>query len=225
MKRSVLIALVLPAAVIAGYLAVAVIGGAIPGSTNRISDRDAGVAPPVYLVFTPIHADFAIPVTPETRRRFGFLADAGLRLSDPRLKYLVFGWGSKAFYTSAKGYSDIGIGPTWTAITGDTSVIHVQPAGDIAHLDDAVRLDMPATSFANLTEFILSSFRRDAGQAQLVAGAGFGTGDVFYEAHGRFNILEPCNIWVAKGLRTAGFATGLWTPTTYSLKIGHALFN
>lgn len=225
LKRATLAVSLLPVVAIAGYLVLAALGGVIPGSTNRIDERADKIGPPVFLVFTPIHADFAIPVTPEIRTRFGFLADAGIPLNNPLVKYLIIGWGSKAFYTSTKGYGDIGIGPTWTAITGDASVIHVQPVTDVAGTRDMVRLDMSAENFAELSAFIVSSFDRNDGNVRRVAGAGFGLGDVFYDAHGDFNILEPCNVWVAKGLRKAGFATGLWTPTTYSLRIGHTLFN
>ncbi|MBZ0215460.1 MAG: TIGR02117 family protein [Fimbriimonadaceae bacterium] len=204
---------------------MAAIGGLIPGSTNRIDSPAHKVAPPVFLVFTPIHADFAIPLTPKIREQFGFLAEAGFHLQSEDLKYLIIGWGSRAFYTSAKSYIDIGIGPTWTAITGDSSVMHVQPAGTFVEGDGNIRLDMPLENFDNLISFILNSFDRNSGKVQRISGAGFGLGDVFYEAHGQFNILESCNVWVARGLRATGFATGLWTPTTFSLKIGHTLFN
>lgn len=223
--RVALIAGLSPILAIAGYLLLAAIGGAIPGSFNRIPGNGSTPTPPVYLTFTPIHADFAIPVTAEVKRQFAFLSEAGIALDNPNLKYLIVGWGSRAFYKSAKSYSDIGFRPVWTATTGDASVIHVQPAGDVAGLEDVVKLDMPAESFSRLTQFIVASFDQLDGVTTPIDGATFGQGDVFYPALGRFHIFRPCNVWVTNGLRQAGFGTGFWTPTTYSLRIGHFLYN
>lgn len=224
-KRLVIALSLFPLLAVGAWLALALIGGLIPGSTNRIDPREEIISPPVFLIFTPIHADFAIPLTPDIRKQFGFLAESGIQTASENLKYLVIGWGSRAFYTSVKNYADIGFGPTWTAITGDESVMHVQPAGLLDEGSNTLRLDMPRENFDNLIAFILSSFRRDGNNMWHIVGAGFGLGDVFYEARGQFDILEPCNTWVARALAAAGFGTGFWTPTTFSLKIGHKLFN
>lgn len=184
------------------------LGGAIPDEPNRI-----------YLLTTLLHADFAIPVDDEVRARFAFLGEAGLPIDSPALRYLVFGWGSRAFYTATPSLVDIRPAPTLRAITGDDSVMHILPARDVSTLPDATAIHLPDGGFDRLLDFIQASFQGKGSFLQ----SGYGFGDVFYAARGGFNIFRPCNIWVADGLRQAGIPTGAWTPTTQSLMLGLSL--
>ena len=51
----------------------------------------------------------------------------------------------------------------------------------------------------------------------LIPGAGYFSNDAFYEAIGRFTIINTCNEWTGKALRTAGVCIGLWTPFEWSV--------
>ncbi len=201
--------------VICSYLLAAGIGGLI--AIDGAGDARAPAPVRIYLLTNALHADFAIPIDETTRERYGFLREDGFPLDHPNLKYLVFGWGSRAFYTSAKTWGDIRPGPTLTAITGDRSVVHVVPATDISTRDNAVAVDLSQAGYERLLEHIDGSFAIGPAGPQLLDGFNYGQGDLFYEAHGGFDIFTPCNIWVANGLRKAGVSTGIWTPTTYSL--------
>lgn len=53
----------------------------------------------ILILSNPIHTDIAIPVDDEMRARFRFLRDADLDPDSAALRYLVFGWGGRAFYT------------------------------------------------------------------------------------------------------------------------------
>lgn len=82
-------------------------------------------------------------------------------------------------------------------------------------------VDLPAGGVERLAAFIDRSFSRDAAGAPVhLPGVAYGSSDAFYEGVGPFDILRPCNIWVAEGFRQAGLATGAWTPTTLSLRLG-----
>lgn len=203
---------------ILAYLAATVIGALVPA---RGASEAAG--PPseqILLLMTPLHADFAIPVTDELRRRFAFLAAGGVPIAHPELRYLVFGWGSRDFYTNTPRLSDIRPGPTVRAIVGDRSVLHIVPARDIARGDGVVPVMLPPGGVARLVDFIDATFTREAGAPAPLDHPGYGSGDLFYAADGDFNLLRPCNIWAAEGLRAAGIDTGAWTPTTWSLRLG-----
>lgn len=206
-------------AVISGYLLAGLIGAVVPDyPNNAFTGRPAE---PIYLLMTPLHADYAIPVDRDVRKRFAFLRDlAGIPIDNPRLKFLVFGWGSKAFYTTAKSYADIRPGPTLRAITGDESVMHVVPAGDISGRPNAYRVDLPPGGTERLLDFVRASFAGGKASPRFLAGKGYGLGDAFFEADGKFDLFRPCNVWAAAGLRHAGLATGRWTPTTFSLMLG-----
>ncbi len=172
-----------------------------------------------------LHADLAIPLNSLSLQEFAFLREAGFPLDNPALKYLVIGWGSKAFYTSTKDYSDIKLSTIWQASTGDQSVMHVSPAGELAGIDDLVRLKISEKGFARLVSYIGNSFVKSETRPVLIPGATFGFGDLFYESPEFFSLLTPCNVWVSQGLREAGLASGVWTPTTYSLLLNHYLYN
>lgn len=216
-------------AIVAGYLLATLFGAVIPAADNRPGGAQAAMVETVqrqeaddsiYLVTSALHADFAIAVDDALKRRFAFLAGQDVPLEHPQLRYLVFGWGARDFYVNTPTLADIRPGPVLKGVFGDRSVMHVAPAGEIRDLPGAVHLYLPAGGRERLLTFIEQSFARQDGAPLPVPGAGYGIGDAFYEGQGGFNILHPCNIWVAQGLRQAGLATGAWTPTTHSLKLG-----
>ena len=209
----------------ATYLFAAVLGGLLPASLNTNADHERMLEKPVYLSTNMLHADIAIPVNSLSLQQFEFLRTVGFPLDNPDLEYLIVGWGSRAFYTSTKEYSDIEFETVWKAATGDVSVMHVSPARDLAGIEDMIALNVSETGFARLVKFMTASFKVSGHGPILVQGASFGFGDVFYESDGHFSLLTPCNVWVSRGLQEAGLASGLWTPTTYSLLLNNYLYN
>jgi len=215
-----------PFFVILLYLLAALLGGVIPSNiTQGAVAADDEPARTIYLSANALHADIAIPVDSLTRDKFAFLRRGGFPLNNSKLQYLVVGWGSREFYTSTAEYSDMAFGTIWRAVTGDASVMHVAPAGDISKSEGVVAIKISQERLEKLVAFMLSTFSSDDGQPQILTGATFGYGDLFYEAKGRFNIFNPCNVWVSKALRAGGLSTGIWTPTTYSLMLHNKLYH
>ncbi|MEM7069417.1 MAG: TIGR02117 family protein [Pseudomonadota bacterium] len=223
--KTLIAVLLLPILAVLLYLAAALVGGLIPASFNQANTDDQRLEKPVYLVANALHADMAIPVNSLTLHKFEFLRDAGIPMDNPNLEYLIIGWGSKAFYTSTKEYSDMEFATIWQAATGDASVMHVGPAGDLRRVEDLIELEISEDGFARLVDFLRLSFFDENKKPVLVEGASFGYGDVFYLGQGHFHIFNPCNVWVSKALAEAGVASGLWTPTTYSLLLNNYLYN
>lgn len=223
MKRLGLL-IAVPFFIVILYLFGALLGGIIPAGNANLSDNEARDRT-IYLTANALHADIAIPVDDETRQKFAFLKEAGFPLDNPNLKYLIIGWGSRAFYTSTAEYSDMKLATIWHAATGDASVMHVAPGGDISTSEGVVPIAISPEGLDRITSFILETFEKQNGIKALLPNATFGYGDLFYEAKGRFHIFNPCNVWVSKALRKAGVSTGLWTPTTYSLLIHNKLYN
>ena len=213
-----------PILLVVGYLFAALIGALIPASGKSLDSSAKMLAEPIYLTSNLLHTDIAVPVNSITKQQFQFLRDAAVPLDNPELKYLIFGWGSRKFYTSTAQYSDIEFSTAWQAATGDASVMHVGLSGDLAAIEGVRSVEMNEENFKNLLNFILLGFSKHSGEPILLE-ATFGYGDVFYESPDRFNILVPCNTWVSAALRAAGFGTGIWTPTSYSLRLAHWLHN
>ena len=207
------------------YLFAALVGGVVPYGLTKNGIKGEQMDKPVYLTTNALHADIAIPVTAVTARQFSFLKDAGFPLENPNLEYLIVGWGSREFYTSTANYSDMKFGTVWSAVTGDASVMHVAPGGDISKSEGAVKVEITQSGLEKMIKFVLASFKRKDEKPILLDGTSFGYGDLFYEANGHFNIFNPCNVWVSGAMEKAGVSTGIWTPTTYSLLLHHKLFN
>lgn len=172
----------------------------------------------ILVLSNPIHTDIAIPVDEEVRRRFHFLTDAGIPADAPEVRYIVFGWGGRAFYLETPRWSQVKAVPVLKALTLDASVMHVDIAGTIAEPhSDVAGFDIGEDRFAALLDYIAASFRRGPDGPMVIDNAGYSRFDRFYEANGHFNALVGCNTWTAAALRTAGLRTGWWNPLPVSL--------
>ncbi|TPJ10249.1 TIGR02117 family protein [Mesorhizobium sp. B2-7-3] len=180
----------------------------------------------ILVLKNPIHTDIAIPVDDEVRRRFRFLADAGLPSDAPEVRYLVFGWGGRAFYLETPTWSQLKALPAIKALTLDASVMHVAVAGNIPEPHpDVAGFDVGEDRFAALLDFIEASFQEGPNGPIVIDNAAYSNFDRFYEANGRFNALIGCNTWTAAALRTAGLRTGWWNPLPVSLGLSMRLYN
>ncbi|GAA4110346.1 TIGR02117 family protein [Aminobacter aganoensis] len=186
-----------------------------------------GATPRHILVFTnPIHTDIAVPIDEGVLERFGFLVEEGIQAGLPGARYLVFGWGSKAFYIGTPTWSELKPGPVLAALTLDSSVMHVDLAGDVALPQPTVsRFDVSEAGFASMLDFIERSFVRSATGVQRIPGVAYGAYDGFFDANGKFNALAGCNTWTAAALRQAGLTTGWWNPLPVTLNWSLGLYN
>ncbi len=167
----------------------------------------------VLILSNPIHTDIALPVTSEVLDRFAFLREGSLEIDYPGVRYLVFGWGGRAFYTETPTWADLKPLPLFKGVTLDQSVMHVALAGEIPLADAGVMaLDLSDADYEKLLGFILGSFARPQGKPVPLLGQSYGRDDAFFEAVGYFNALLGCNTWTAAALRHAGLRTGWWTP-------------
>jgi len=180
----------------------------------------------ILVLKNPIHTDIAIPLDDGVRGRFAFLADAGLPTDAPEARYIVFGWGGRAFYLETPTWSQLKAVPVLKALTLDASVMHVDVAGTILEPHpDVAGFDIDEAHFAALLDYIAASFRQGANGPIVIKNAGYSSFDRFYEANGRFNALIGCNTWTAAALRVAGLRTGWWNPLPVSLGVSMRLYN
>ncbi|MEZ2330020.1 TIGR02117 family protein [Mesorhizobium sp. RCC_202] len=172
----------------------------------------------ILVLKNAIHTDIAIPIDDGVRGRFAFLADAGLPTDAPDARYIVFGWGGRAFYLETPTWSQLKAVPVLKALTLDVSVMHVDITGAIKEPHrDVAGFDIDEAHFAALLDYIAASFQRGPAGPLAIEDAGYSTYDRFYEANGHFNALVGCNTWTAGGLRAAGLRTGWWNPLPVSL--------
>lgn len=193
-----------------GYLAASLILPLIPGPGPDLSGLPART---IGLLQGPIHTDILVPLTPETRTRFAFAEGAGVPVTHPEAHWLMFGWGSAAFYTTAGTYADITASAVLTAATGDSAVIRLDVTGPLPKLDNLRYLQLSEAQFQALLDQMTGSF---ASQTAL-DHPGFTALDAFFPAKGRFHALRTCNAWLGETLRASGIPFGLWTPANWSV--------
>ncbi|MGN7806612.1 TIGR02117 family protein [Ensifer sp. 22521] len=206
---------------------VVVLGTLLPRPLLPVSAAAAGAGTTRILVLLgPIHTDIAVPLTEETRARFGFIEAAGVSLNHPQAQWLIFGWGGRSFYLETPTWSELKAMPVFKALTLDRSVMHVDIAGRIVEPQASVAsFELDAAGYERLLGFIAESFIRDAGTVVPVDGFSYNGNDRFFEAEGRFNALFGCNTWTARALREAGLRTGLWNPVPPSLGLSLRIHN
>jgi uncharacterized protein (TIGR02117 family) len=207
-------------------LAVA-LGMLIPRPILSTAEAEgADVTRRILVLTNPIHTDIAIPIDAGIREKFALLEQAGIPAGHPDARWLVFGWGGRAFYLETPAWSELKPLPVLKALTLDRSVMHVQVAGDIAEPHPAVTgFDVGEAEFDRLVDFIADSFERGEGGPILIVGAAYGGDDRFFEAKGYFNAFAGCNTWTARGLREAGLRTGWWNPLPVTLAASLRLHN
>lgn len=192
-----------------------------------LADPETGPASRRVLVISnPIHTDIAIPLDPEVLARFGPLVRAGIKADLPGARYLVFGWGSRAFYIETPTWADLKPGPLFSALTLDASVMHVGVAGTIDERQPSVRsFSVGESGFQRLLDFVEDSFTAGPNGPIWIADSSYGEFDGFFEANGRFTALLGCNTWAAAALRQAGLQTGWWNPLPQTLGFSLDLHN
>lgn len=213
--------LALLAATVACFMVSATVGAMMPGKTTEISGHPKTTE--IRLIGGAIHYDFLLPLNTTTRTKLGWLADAGVALDHPDARWLVVGWGAHGFYTTVGRYTDVRPGAVWRGLTGDTSVMRIDLAGEISDPSTTLSVSLSDAQYAALLEHIENSFANGAATPPLQI-EGLSDFDHFFAAKGRFNIANTCNVWIGQSLRAAGLKFGLWTPLSQTVQISHTLY-
>ena len=194
------------------YLLASLLLPLIPGPGPDLSGP---LTRQIGLLQGPIHTDILFPLTPEVRTRFAFAEAAGVPVNHPDAQWLVFGWGSAAFYTTAGTYADITVSAVLTAATGDDAVIRLDVLGPLPPLENLRFLRLSEAQFQALLDQASAAL---ASETRLNLPGFTGT-DAFFPAHGHFSALRTCNVWLGETLRASGIPFGLWTPANWSVSL------
>lgn len=180
----------------------------------------------ILVLSSPIHTDIAVPVDEVKGADFAFLKDAKLPLDNPNARWVLFGWGGKAFYVATPALTDIRVGPLLKSFTLDSSVMHIQVAGTIDEQRPGIAtFPVSQEAVRRLLAFARSSFAQKDGAPIHLEGTGYGPDDTFFEALGSFNALIGCNTWTAAALREVGLRTGWWNPLPQTLLVSLAVYD
>jgi uncharacterized protein (TIGR02117 family) len=153
----------------------------------------------VYVVSHGWHAGLIVSASdvnqsvPALQSRFGNAA------------FYEIGWGDKNFYQAHEITLKLKLQALFWS---QGAVLHVVALDNIPERYFAgqplISTCLSDNEQAALRAFIASSFRQDASGHILALGPGIYGNSEFYEGAGNYNLVNTCNKWLAKALRSAG---------------------
>jgi uncharacterized protein (TIGR02117 family) len=200
-------------------VAAVVVLGAIPLPTfvAKAASAPSTGSVRIFVLSNGFHSDIAVPALQgETFVRLGLDAD-DYPVDIGAVRYWAIGWGSRTAYTSLRKVSDLTIGIVLQAFAFDTTVVHVQPLGEISIQEGVYAFDLAPDDFETLLRNLRNSF---GANVDVIPEITQGFGDRFYLGAGRFSPVSACNVWTGRRLREIGIGVGLWTPFAQSLEFG-----
>ena len=162
-------------------------------------EYDNSTASEIYVVSHGWHTGFIIPSgdiyseIPELEARFG------------DIRYIEFGWGDEGFYQA----KEITSGLTLRAIFWPTeSVVHAVAVPSRVYESfpnsEIERIYLTRSDLDSLVSFISSSIYKDENGKVLELKNGIYNDSQFYKGVGHYHLMNTCNKWTAKGLKSAG---------------------
>lgn len=179
----------------------------IPGDSTKL-DGD------IFVVSHGWHTGLVIPATliqsriPELKNRFN------------DIPYIEFGWGDKGFYQS----KEITTGLTISAIFWPTeSVIHAvavpEKADNYFSSSQVEKICLTGSEYSSLVRFIENSFfKNEKGKIVKLKDGIYGDSQ-FYKSVGDYYLMNTCNKWTAKALKSGGMDIS----TTFKLTAGSVM--
>ncbi|MDI1232488.1 MAG: DUF2459 domain-containing protein [Methylobacter sp.] len=141
----------------------------------------------------------------------------GLRFDFEEIRFIEFGWGDQAFYQADSFSVFLAIRALFFP-TG--SVMHVAGLSDRPEFyfrhSDIEGIPISRERLKSMLRYIDSSFARDSQDALIGLGRGLYAYSTFYDAKGRYHLLNNCNTWVMEALVEAGFSKRVWPTLTAS---------
>ena len=125
----------------------------------------------------------------------------------PDAAFLEFGWGDRVYYPARK--TTLGM-TLRAALTATPAVMHVAGRAWALELTDSdsdtevVHVALTEGGFRHLVRAIAGEFERPAGGRAEPISPGLYPDSHFYDARGTFHLLNTCNTWTARMLRSGG---------------------
>jgi uncharacterized protein (TIGR02117 family) len=170
-----------------------------PNVAKPIVEPTADGGQGIYVVSHGWHTGFVVPATriqdqlPALRERFG------------DTPYIEFGWGDKDFYQA----KDTSTGLALKAIFWPTeSVIHAvavaEKVDEYFPNSQIEKLCLSSREYFSLMRFISDSIYKNENGKIVELDKGIYGNSQFYKGVGNFYLMNTCNKWTAKGLKSAG---------------------
>ncbi|RVT42389.1 TIGR02117 family protein [Sphingobium algorifonticola] len=190
--------------------ALAVVGGSLMPANADAVPPDRGVT--IYVNTNGVHTGIVMPTVHPLHDWRGRAPAADL--PDPRRAgpWVLIGWGDRDFFLNTPTWAEVDPRVVLRAALGnDDTLMHVDHLQRLWRGPDLRPVVLSADQYRALARAIEADF------AGGTAIPGYGPGDVFYPAHGRYSAIRTCNAWTGDRLRAVGIRIGYWTPLSWSV--------
>lgn len=184
-----------------GLLALIILGcSGEPFALQPPKDMSGPKSVPAFVVNHGWHTGLVVPAAdlnsqlPELATRFGAPA------------YYEIGWGDQGFYQA----QEVSVGLALSALFWSSgTVVHIVAVPESPEASfpgsQTKTLCLAAVQIEQLEKFISTSIVRDQAGHIVTLGSGIYGDSQFYAGVGRYSLANTCNMWTAKGLKSAGF--------------------
>lgn len=153
----------------------------------------------IYVVSHGWHTGIVVPAG----KIQSILPRLGERFRDAA--YIEFGWGDNMFYPA----NEITTGLTFRALLWPTeSVIHAVAVPEKVVVffsgSQIEKICLSGLDYSLLISFIVNSFSKNGENDIIQLKHGIYGNSQFYQAEGSFHLMNTCNNWTAKALKSAG---------------------
>jgi uncharacterized protein (TIGR02117 family) len=119
--------------------------------------------------------------------------------------YYEVGWGEKAFYQAEEVTSGLTLQALFWSEGAALHVVALHEAPERYFAGEPiVKTCLSENELASLKQFLSASFTRSSSGYIKPVRAGLYGDSQFYDGAGRFDLLNTCNKWTAKALRSSG---------------------
>jgi uncharacterized protein (TIGR02117 family) len=176
----------------------------IPGCSNKpyiIKQTDISVltSKEIYIVNHGWHTGFVVPAH-TIQSQLPQLADRFNNTS-----YFEFGWGDKGFYQAEQITSGLTLQAVFWPTEAVIHVVALTERPDIYYFNSEMEvLCLEKKQYAILISFIEHSFYKDNNGYIISLKNGVYGNSQFYKGEGDYYLMNTCNKWTAKGLKSIG---------------------
>ena len=189
---------------------VVILVGLVPVN-NDFEPTTNGVQ--LFVVSNAVHADIILPKSNRTVDWAATFGDANF-LGDISLEsHVAFGWGDRGFFLETQTWDDLKLSTVANALLlPSDSCVHVSFVRP-EYYRNATPVTVSQQQYEQLVEFINGTFKMDVdGKHNQINGYAYSSTDAFFDACGRYHLLNTCNSWAGRALKQAGVRVPWFSP-------------
>ena len=191
------------------YVAILLVG-LIPVN-NDFEPPDDGIE--IFVVSNAVHADIIVPGSAGVVDWHEKFADFKFSGDISAESHVAFGWGDRRFFLETETWDDFKLSTAANALLlPSSSCIHVSFTRP-EYYSGATSVIISLDQYKQLVGFINDSFNLDdRGNVVQIEGYAFSNADAFFDAKGRYHLLNTCNSWAGRALKTCGVKVPWLSP-------------